>query len=129
MNNKYGAWKMKSESSLKEHLCHLEEKLLKPEIRSSQTELSNLLADNFFEIGSSGRMLYKEKGIGEKGIGLVKMTLSDFEIHPLSEEIILTTYRIYDEIKNQHSLRSSIWKFKNGRWQMSFHQGTKTSDS
>lgn len=54
------------------------------------------------------------------------MTLSNFEIHQLSEDTVLTTYRIYNEIKMEHTLRSSIWKYRNGRWQMFFHQGTKT---
>ncbi|MGW6664432.1 MULTISPECIES: DUF4440 domain-containing protein [Peribacillus] len=111
---------MESESSLKEHLRQLEEKLLKPEIRTSKKELNNLLADNFFEFGSSGKVLYKDEGIGEEGIGEVKMRLSDFDIHPLSEEIVLTTYRIFNEGKKQHSLRSSIWKLRDGRWKMFF---------
>jgi hypothetical protein len=127
MNSKREVWKMESESSLKENLRQLEEMLLKPEIRTSQKELNNLLADNFFEFGSSGKVLYKDEGISEKGIGEVKMKLSDFEIHPLSEEIVLTTYRIFNEVKNQHSLRSSIWKFRDGRWKMFFHQGTRTT--
>lgn len=116
------------DSSLKEHILYLEEKLLKPEIRNSKTELQNLLAKNFFEFGSSGNILYKEKAIGEEGIAVVKMTLSNFEIHPLSEEIALATYRIYNEENKQHSLRSSIWKLSEGKWKMVFHQGTKTSD-
>jgi hypothetical protein len=117
---------MASEYSLKEHLLQQEEKLLKPEIRTSKIKLNNLLADNFFEIGSSGKVFYKGEGISEAGIGIVKMSLCEFEIHPLSDEIVLTTYQIFDEVKKQHSLRSSIWKLKNGRWQMVFHQGTKT---
>lgn len=52
------------------------------------------------------------------------MTLSDFEVHPLSKDVALTTYQIFNEMNNQHSLRSSIWKFREGRWQMYFHQGT-----
>ena len=59
-------------------------------------------------------------------LGEVRMTLSDFEIHPLSEEIVLTTYRICNELNEQHSLRSSIWKIVDGDWKMHFHQGTKT---
>ncbi|WP_397538339.1 DUF4440 domain-containing protein [Rummeliibacillus pycnus] len=114
--------------SLKEHILQLEEKLLKPEIRSSQTELSNLLSENFFEFGSSGKILYKNEGISQDGIAVVKMTLSNFEIHPLSEEIVLATYRIYNVESKQHSIRSSIWKLSEGRWKMVFHQGTKTSD-
>ena len=114
-------------SSLKQQLLQLEEKLLQPEVRASKEELKNLLADNFFEFGSSGKVLYKDENICEMTLGEVRMQLSDFEIHPLSEEIILTTYRIYNELNQQHSLRSSIWKLVDGRWKMHFHQGTKTS--
>ncbi|WP_088068992.1 nuclear transport factor 2 family protein [Gottfriedia luciferensis] len=116
---------MESLISLKEHLLMLEEKLLKPEIRTSQDELKKLLADEFFEFGSSGRVLYKDEQL-ENGIGIVKMTLTNFELHPLSEEIVLVTYRIFNEIKEQHTLRSSIWKYKDGGWKMYFHQGTPT---
>ncbi len=117
---------MTNSSSLKELLFQLEEKLLQPEIRASKQQLTNLLAEDFFEFGSSGRVLYKDENISEMTLGEVQMQLSDFEIHPLSEEIVLTTYRIYNEINQQHSLRSSIWKFVDGRWKMHFHQGTKT---
>jgi hypothetical protein len=50
---------------LKVHIKQLEENLLKPEVRSSGAELKKLLADDFFEIGSSGRILYKNKEIAE----------------------------------------------------------------
>lgn len=117
---------MEVKALLKEHLRELEEKLLKPEIRNSQKELGNLLADHFFEIGSSGKILYQNTGINREGIGVVKMTLSNFEIHPLSEEIVLTTYQIFNELNKQYTLRSSIWQLTNGSWKMVFHQGTKT---
>ena len=113
-------------SSLKEQLLQLEEQLLKPEIRTSKDKLSKLLADTFFEFGSSGKVLYKDEDISEMTLGEVRMTLSEFEVHPLSEEIVLTTYRIYNEVNEQHSLRSSIWKIVDGDWKMHFHQGTKT---
>lgn len=116
-------------STLKEQLLQLEKKLLEPEIRLSKDELSNLLADSFFEFGSSGKVLYKDENIGEMSLSIVQMKLSDFEIHPMSEEIILTTYRIYNEMNNEHSLRSSIWKLIDGRWKMHFHQGTKITTS
>ncbi|QKE72369.1 DUF4440 domain-containing protein [Arthrobacter citreus] len=116
---------MESLNSLKDHLRILEENLLKPEIRTSQIELKKLLADEFFEFGSSGSVLYKDDQLVD-GIGIVKMKMSDFEIHLLSDNITLVTYRIFNELKNQYSLRSSIWKFKDGRWKMYFHQGTPT---
>jgi hypothetical protein len=112
--------------ALKEHIKQLEEKLLTPEVRSSKTELKKLLADEFFEFGSSGRVLYKDEDF-EGGIGIIKVTLSDFDIHPLSENIVLATYRTFNEQTKQHALRSSIWKQNEGVWKMVFHQGTKTN--
>ncbi|MGM0878048.1 MAG: DUF4440 domain-containing protein [Bacillota bacterium] len=50
----------------------------------------------------------------------------DFEIHPISDGAVLATYCVKDETRNQHTLRSSIWKLIDGRWQMFFHQGTIT---
>lgn len=116
-----------NDEALKETIHQLEENLLKPEIRSSKSELTQILADEFFEIGSSGKLLYKDKEISEEGIGVVKMTMDQFEVHPLSDEIVLTTYRILNEETQQHSLRSSIWKWADERWQMVFHQGTRVS--
>jgi hypothetical protein len=64
-----------SEASLKDHLLELEHELLKPEIRTSREALSKLLADDFFEFGSSGEIWRISDGIGEEGIGIVEMTL------------------------------------------------------
>ncbi|MBP1993014.1 nuclear transport factor 2 family protein [Paenibacillus eucommiae] len=115
---------MENDVSLRAQLLELEERLLKTEVRTSPEELSLLLADDFFEFGSSGDIWYKSNGVAEEGIGAVKMILSNFEIHPLSNESVLTTYRIFNEVKMQHTLRSSIWRYRDGRWKMFFHQGT-----
>ena len=114
---------------LERTLLNLEKKLLDPEIRSSKNDLCKLLADSFFEFGSSGKVLYKNENINDIQLSEVKMHLSDFEIHPLSEEIILTTYKIYNELNQQSSLRSSLWKLVDGHWKMHFHQGTKIPSS
>ncbi|WP_379144304.1 DUF4440 domain-containing protein [Paenibacillus sp. sgz500992] len=105
-------------------ICELEEKLLNTEVRTSPDELSRLLADDFFEFGSSGKVWHKRDLMDEEGAGEVRMTLSGFELHPLSGEAVLATYRIMNEETGGETLRSSIWKFRDGRWQMFFHQGT-----
>ena len=115
---------MRENSSIEKQFLQLEKKLLEPEIRSSKDELCKLLAETFFEFGSSGKVLYKDENINAIQLSEVQMRLSDFEIHPLSEEIILTTYKIYNELNQQSSLRSSIWKLIDGHWKMHFHQGT-----
>jgi len=111
-----------------EKLLDLEEKLLKPDIRTSPKELDQLLADDFFEFGTSGKIFTKEDCVGcGNGLTVRKMTLSDFQINVLAPDVTHTTYRIFDETRNLHTLRSSIWKFIDGRWQMFFHQGTTTN--
>ncbi|WP_167374701.1 MULTISPECIES: hypothetical protein [Paenibacillus] len=45
---------MDTETLLWKHICELEELLLTTEVRTSPQQLSLLLADDFFEYGSSG---------------------------------------------------------------------------
>jgi hypothetical protein len=117
--------KMDNLSVLKKHLLELEQQLLEPNTRTTPAELDKLLADDFFEFGSSGRVWYKKDCVGG-GLSVRKMSLSNFEIYPLSEDVVLATYHIKDETSMQNTLRSSIWKYIDGRWQMFFHQGTIT---
>ncbi|MNV80981.1 hypothetical protein D3C71_1746160 [compost metagenome] len=117
---------MQNEASLQKHIRELEELLLTTEVRTSPQQLSLLIADDFFEYGSSGRVWYKKDMMGEEGAGVVKLTLSGFELHPLSEAAVLATYRTLNAENGRYTLRSSIWRFVDGRWQMFFHQGTPT---
>lgn len=87
------------------------------------------MAEGFFEFGCSGKVLYKENNISKEGIGAVKMKMSEFDVHPLADSVVLATYRIFNEESKQHSLRSSIWKLEKDGWKMVFHQGTKTEAS
>ena len=115
---------MQNMSSLAEHIRELEERLLSPEIRTNVAELDRLLADDFFEYGSSGNVCYKKDCVVEGGISVRELFLYDFQIHPLAADAVLATYRIEDRTRIQHTLRSSIWRYRDGRWQMFFHQGT-----
>lgn len=115
---------MGNKSILKKHIRELEELLLSTGVRTSPDELSRLLADDFFEFGSSGRVWHKRDLMGKQGAGEVRMTLSEFELYPLSGEAVLATCRIMNEVTGGETLRSSIWKFRDERWQMFFHQGT-----
>jgi hypothetical protein len=112
------------ETGLKEHLQELEESHIKIDVRKSREVFGRILADDFFEIGSSGYMYYREECL--EGAVLSECTLHNFEIYPLSEAVVLTTYFIRDTTRNRNTLRSSIWKFIDERWQLYFHQGTIT---
>lgn len=110
--------------NLKQHLKELEESHIKIDVRKSREIFGKILADDFFEIGSSGYIFYREECL-ESAV-LTKCTLHNFEIFPLAEGVVLTTYFISDTTRNRNTLRSSIWKFIDERWQLYFHQGTIT---
>jgi hypothetical protein len=124
---------MESELSIQDKLYQLEERLLHPEVRRSEEDLMILLADDFVEFGSSGR-IFNRKQIVEALIHsyTVQMELKGFQTKILAPDIVLTTFRVvkHDEPREEMriSLRSSIWKFIDGRWQMVFHQGTPTME-
>ncbi len=60
----------------------------------------------------------------------MESSMSEFSARFLSEDVVLVTYRSVrrNPVSSMewHSLRSSIWKLTDGRWQMTFHQGTPT---
>jgi hypothetical protein len=117
------------EKNIQEQLRQLEERLLHPAVRHSLETLNALLADNFIEFGSSGRIYNKAQVIESlQQETPIQRTLTDFKALILAEGVVLVTYRVVEQgepgTRPVHSLRSSIWKWIDGRWQMLFHQGT-----
>lgn len=119
--------------SVKEHILQLENNLLKVEIRKSAEKTSELLADNFIEFCSSGHIYNYNKlePINEEvDLEELNWEIKDFGINQLSDECVLVTYKLikHNELdeSRKYSLRSSIWKYFNGKWKMIFHQGTLT---
>ncbi|MEG0385406.1 MAG: DUF4440 domain-containing protein [Solibacillus sp.] len=109
--------------NLKEHLKQLEESHIGLEVRNSNEKLDEILADEFFEIGSSG-YFYNKQDCLKTGVVLTEMSLHNYEIYPLAPDVVLATYFIVDKTRNRNTLRSSIWKRMDERWQLYFHQGT-----
>jgi hypothetical protein len=112
-------------------LRHLEEELLQAEVRGSTERLAALLADDFMEFGSSGRVFNKKQIIAAlQKEAPTRRSLTGFAATMLSEDVALVTYRATRRSKGSasavHTLRSSIWRLSNGQWQMLFHQGTLT---
>ncbi len=112
----------------------LEILLLNPEVRKSADELSTLLADDFTEFGSSGKVYYKPDTLAllTTNTDTVEFLISNFSLKILTENIILATYRAQKTTNGSNvitSLRSSIWRKSDiGEWQMFFHQGTVIHD-
>lgn len=116
--------------SLEALLRRLEERLLQPEVRRSAADVGGLLADQFVEIGSSGRIFNKRQIVeGSQNEPPIRRALTDFKISVLAPGVVLVTYRavrygMHGE-PSTYSLRSSIWQSID--WQILFHQGTLTT--
>lgn len=114
-------------SDLSDEIRGLEESLLDPELRADPVRIEALIADAFVEFGSSGRVWDKADVVrelpAESGLSF---SLCEFTATPLGSKLVHATYRvsIRDSDSVRHSLRSSLWIFQSGRWQVLFHQGT-----
>jgi hypothetical protein len=109
-----------------------EETLLDPAVRTNRTRVAELLADDFVEFGSSGRMWTRDEILDLlAGETPAPIDVMDFECALLADDVALVTYcasrtdaRTGTQIS---SLRSSIWTKKSAGWRLRFHQGTRTS--
>ena len=101
----------------------LELELVDKDTRGNRIRLSELIAEDFEEFGTSGKV-YRKKDILDSLPNKVniKYNLSSFRFKELGTDCVLVTYTsIVNEIT---TLRSSIWKMHNGKWQISHHQST-----
>lgn len=123
---------MEAENSQEVVLRKLEERLLQPDVRRSAQDVAELLTDNFIEFGGSGRIFTKQQIIESlRQEPPARLALMNFRATTLAPGVVLVTYRAvrYAASGEQtaYSLRSSIWRLSEGRWQMIFHQGTPGS--
>ncbi|MFS7160690.1 DUF4440 domain-containing protein [Serratia proteamaculans] len=116
----------------------LEVKLHQPATRSDLAAVSELLHEDFEEIGRSGQRYDKPQTLAalQMESDSAKIFADGFKLAAIAEGSVLLTYRSYQRSADggvaRCTLRSSIWLLTsedNGsRWQMRFHQGTPTDD-
>lgn len=116
-----------------EHLFELEKQLHSFEVRSNPERISQLLSQNFFEFGSSGKIWTRETILKELSSedGITKIESSNYRATPLTSDVVLITYistMVNPDQKQASFLRSSIWNKSHGSWKMVFHQGTPKQD-
>jgi|SRR5271165_555568 len=110
----------------------LEESLLDSAVRRDGDRLRELLAEDFLEFGSSGRVWTRRSIIDllATEMNFFPPSIEDFQCSFLAENVALVTYRtVRTDPKSGEqlvSLRSSIWTRRDGEWRMRFHQGTRT---
>lgn len=110
-------------AELQEHLYALEERLLHPDREPDRSVLVPLFADNFQEFCCSGRILDREQTVEVLLNSSARpATISFFYVSLLAPEVALATYHATTNTSRSH--RSSVWIYREQRWQIQFHQGT-----
>ena len=116
------------ETSGDEQLVELERALWRAETRFDRRFMERTLADDFSEFGRSGRVHTRAATLGVGG-DTIDATLRDIEVDRVTEDVALVTY--VSEVQQHERLdvanRASLWVRRDGRWQLRFHQGTRTS--
>jgi hypothetical protein len=106
-------------------LLHLEVQLMDPEFRKNRADVAEQLAEEFREIGSSGRFWTRQEILEllttEPAYSAPR--IEDFSIQRIASGAMLVSYRA--ERADAATLRSSIWIYHEARWQCLFHQGTR----
>ena len=122
---------MNSESieQIAAQLFALERALLDPAVRRDRAHVSSLLADDFIEFGSSGKIWTRDTILDLlETKDYAPPEVEDLACRPLGAGVMLVTYRTirFDtETGSRSTLRSSIWTNETGKWLIHFHQGTR----
>jgi hypothetical protein len=113
-------------AQLQDHLHSLEERLFHPDRAPDRAALFALLASDFREFCTSGRVRNRQQVIDLMSDATPRpATLHHYFVVPLSETSALATYRATTPSEISH--RSSIWTLREGQWQLLFHHGTTAS--
>lgn len=121
-----------SDEELAAVLLKQESSLLDPAVRRDCDRVRELLAEDFVEFGSSGRIWTREQIIDSLASeSHSPLALEDFRCRAIAPRVALVTYRSVrtdaETGTRAASNRSSIWIENEGRWRIRFHQGTPAS--
>lgn len=117
---------MEITEDLYQTLHSLEQALWIAATRFDQAFMNDVLDEEFFEFGRSGRV-YDRKTCIEATPSQIKakLPLENFVVHSLDENSVLVTYVSRAEYEEEEvANRSSIWRHDGQKWKLRFHQGT-----
>lgn len=97
---------------------------------TSKTELERMTAEDFWEIGASGRIYSRDFVISNlieryKEPEPHSWPCRDFSIQPLADSLFLVSYTLDEPTRTTR--RSTIWRRDGQFWKIVFHQGTVVS--
>ena len=108
-------------------LQRLEEDLWREETRFDISYMDQVMAEDFFEFGRSGRVYNRDEILTAARQPLdAVLPLPDYDVRLLAEDVALATYNsaiTYDGVLEK-GRRSSIWSRTSNGWMIRFHQGT-----
>jgi hypothetical protein len=108
-------------------LEQLESELWREEARFDIDRMKEVIAEDFFEFGRSGRFYTRENILSTPRQPIEAVfPLPDFRARLLSKGVAQVTYNssvTYDGVV-ENARRSSIWSRASSGWVLRFHQGT-----
>jgi len=102
-----------------------EQRLLDPAVRRDAAALSELLAEDFVEIGASGRRWTRAEVIAELASESGEpdaVTTSDWTVRELAPGLAMVGF--VSTGGGRRVRRTSLYRWESGRWRAFFHQGT-----
>ena len=104
-----------------------ERELLTPRCRADPARLQELLADDFVEIGASGKMWARATMLAALSAGAEPDRGATTEVlhlsgRPIAADVVLLTYG--SETAGRSAIRSSLWRREDAGWRLFCHQGT-----
>lgn len=125
---------MKQVSRLADTPQALEEELLEPRTRHDRARLLELLAEDFEEVGASGRVFGRDQVLAllmqEKPAEADELSMEDVQVRQLGTDLVQLRYLSRRRSANgdRCAQRTSLWRRSEGKWQMLYHQGTLVPD-
>jgi hypothetical protein len=111
-------------------LAALEPIFHRPESGGSRADFEAMMADDFFEVGASGKTYPREFVLEALELRLrspvkAELTVTDFACRRISKDVYLVTYQL-EQPNHRRSRRSTLWRMSGG-WKALYHQGTLIS--
>jgi hypothetical protein len=116
-----------------EELCAREPIFHRPEFGTTRAEFERVMADEFCEVGASGRRydrafvldeLERRHAAPHEDV----WKTSEFRCQHLAENLYLLTYTLLQD-RTRVTRRATIWRRTADGWKVVFHQGTIVQDA
>jgi hypothetical protein len=116
---------------LEEHLIAKEMDIVAAQERRDFSAVAAVLAEEFHEIGSSGKLFSKSEVLNAiQEVRIIDYSFDHFKLLPIDDEYVILTY--IATVKRSHqgkehcnrAHRSSTWMKRDGSWLVVFHQAT-----